>query len=69
MKYDFKCDACGIFTVEHSIKEQHPATCPTCGGKIRQVYFPVGVVYKATGFSADSRKYTEGGDPIVATKR
>ena len=69
MTYDFKCEKCGVFTITHSIKEDHPETCPTCGGKIKQIFYPVGVVYNATGFSGDSRRYTAGGDPIVGVKR
>ena len=32
-------------------------TCPTCGGEIHRVVYPVGLVFKGSGFySTDNRK-------------
>ncbi len=36
-------------------------TCPHCGGKLRKLYSPVGIVFKGSGFySTDAKKSTDG---------
>jgi predicted nucleic acid-binding Zn ribbon protein len=38
--------------------------CPICGGKLRKLYSPVGIVFKGSGFySTDARK----GKPTAAS--
>ena len=45
------------FEVRQSISEDPVATCPECGGPVRRVIHPVGIVFKGSGFYVtDSRK-------------
>jgi putative FmdB family regulatory protein len=55
--YDYQCRSCG-HTVEviHSMTEEGPSTCERCGGQLRRVLFPTGIIFKGAGFyKTDSR--------------
>ena len=55
--YDYQCRQCG-HTVEviHSMQESGPARCERCGGELRRVFFPAGIIFKGSGFyKTDSR--------------
>ena len=56
--YDYQCDQCGHrFEVRQGIREDPLTECPQCGGRIRRVIHPVGIVFKGSGFYVtDSRK-------------
>ncbi|MBA2265568.1 MAG: FmdB family transcriptional regulator [Chloroflexi bacterium] len=56
--YDYQCRACGTVTeVIHSMREDGPSTCELCGGQLRRVQFPAGIIFKGSGFYRnDSRK-------------
>lgn len=56
--YDFKCLTCGSITeVNRSVKDDSPVECGACGGETRQVFTPVGVHFKGSGFhNTDYRK-------------
>jgi putative FmdB family regulatory protein len=55
--YEYACQECGHrFEVRQGIREDPLTTCPTCGGAIRRVVQPVGIVFKGSGFyKTDSR--------------
>lgn len=49
--YDYQCRACGTVTeVIHSMLEDGPAVCERCGGALRRVIFPSGIIFKGSGF-------------------
>ena len=49
--YDYQCRACGAVTeVIHSMLEEGPALCDRCGGDLRRVLFPAGIIFKGPGF-------------------
>ncbi len=55
--YDYQCRQCG-HTVEviHSMQESGPERCEQCGGELRRVFFPAGIIFKGSGFyKTDSR--------------
>jgi putative FmdB family regulatory protein len=60
--YDYQCRACGTVTeVIHSMVEDGPTTCERCGGQLRRVLFPTGIIFKGSGFYRnDSRKVASG---------
>lgn len=42
--------------VIHPMSEDGPAVCELCGGALRRVLFPAGIIFKGSGFySNDSR--------------
>lgn len=55
--YDYQCRSCGTLTeVIHSMLEDGPTTCEHCGGALRRVFYPTGIIFKGSGFySTDSR--------------
>jgi putative FmdB family regulatory protein len=60
--YDYQCRSCGTVTeLIHSILEAGPTTCEKCGGELRRVLFPAGIIFKGSGFYRnDSRAGTAG---------
>jgi putative FmdB family regulatory protein len=55
--YEYECTSCGQhIEVFQRISEDPLTTCGVCGGKLRKVFHPAGIVFKGSGFYAtDSR--------------
>jgi putative FmdB family regulatory protein len=55
--YEYACTECGERTeVVQSFSDPPLTTCPVCGGTVRRVFSPVGIVFKGSGFyRTDSR--------------
>src|SRR5258706_16410127 len=55
--YTYECEDCGQrFEAKQRFTDAPLSECPNCGGKIRRVIQPVGVVFKGSGFYVtDSR--------------
>jgi putative FmdB family regulatory protein len=58
--YEYACTNCGNrFDVFQRIDEDPLRICDVCGGTLRKVFHPAGIVFKGSGFYAtDSRKKT-----------
>ncbi len=56
--YEYACTSCGERTeAQQSFNDPPLEDCPHCGGKLRKLYSPVGIVFKGSGFYAtDARK-------------
>jgi putative FmdB family regulatory protein len=56
--YEYACTSCGERTeAKQSFTDPPLEDCPVCGGKLRKLYSPVGIVFKGSGFySTDARK-------------
>ena len=49
--YEYECDECGIvFDRFQHFSEEPLRDCPECGGALRRVIQPVGVIFKGKGF-------------------
>ncbi|MBV8364514.1 MAG: hypothetical protein JO193_08110 [Candidatus Eremiobacteraeota bacterium] len=59
--YDYECTQCHKITeVRHGFDERHTEPCPYCGGELRRLFNPAGIVFKGSGFYVtDSRKATQ----------
>ena len=74
--YEYACTECGDRTeVVRSFSDAPPTTCTVCGGPLRKVFSPVGIVFKGSGFyRTDSRgkpstpKADGGGDKDKSKK-
>ena len=70
--YDYQCRSCGYVTeVIHSMLEDGPSVCERCGGELRRVLYPTGIIFKGSGFyRTDSRSNSSnaGGNGSSATK-
>ena len=55
--YDYQCRDCGTVTeVIHAMSEDGPTVCDACGGPLRRVLYPAGIIFKGSGFyRTDSR--------------
>ncbi len=56
--YEYACTACGErLEAKQSFDDPPLQDCPKCGGKLRKLYSPVGIVFKGSGFySTDAKK-------------
>jgi len=56
--YQYTCTDCGEqVEVVQKFTDDPLTVCPACGGKLRKVFSPVGIVFKGSGFyRTDSRK-------------
>lgn len=55
--YEYRCNDCGnLFETFQRIGDEPPTVCERCGGRLRKVFHPAGIVFKGSGFYAtDSR--------------
>jgi putative FmdB family regulatory protein len=55
--YEYACTECGDrIEVVQSFADAQPTICRVCGGRLRKVFSPVGIVFKGSGFyRTDSR--------------
>jgi putative FmdB family regulatory protein len=62
--YDYRCRSCGNVTeVIHSMIEDGPTVCERCGGVLRRVLFPSGIIFKGSGFYRnDSRAASQSSE-------
>ena len=72
--YAYACTACGERTEKKQSFDDPPLEeCPHCGGKLRKLYSPVGIVFKGSGFystdakSSASKKSSESGKSSSST--
>ena len=56
--YEYACTSCGQhIEVFQSFSDDPLAECSVCGGQLRKVFHPVGIVFRGSGFYVtDSRK-------------
>ena len=68
--YDYQCRQCGRITeVIHSMLDDGPTTCAHCGGQLRRVFHPAGIIFKGSGFyRTDSRAGSRGSDSERSSK-
>lgn len=55
--YEYECRQCGgRFERRQKVSEAPVSECPDCGGAVRRVLFPVGIIFKGSGwYVTDSR--------------
>ena len=60
--YEYACAECGERLEAVQKFSDDPLTvCPACGGRLRKVFSPVGIVFKGSGFyRTDSRTSANG---------
>lgn len=69
--YEYACTSCGErLEAKQSFDDPPLDTCPQCGGKLRKLYSPVGVVFKGSGFySTDAKKKASTGSAKTDDKK
>src|SRR6266852_2890721 len=60
--YEYECNACRVrVEVRGRVTDEPISVCPSCGGSLRRVIHPVGIIFKGSGFySTDNRKTDSG---------
>lgn len=49
--YEYECSGCAArFERRHSVHEDPLKVCPACGAQVRRLYYPVGIIFKGSGF-------------------
>jgi putative FmdB family regulatory protein len=68
--YEYACTSCGQhIEVVQSMSAAPLTECANCGGKLRKVFSPIGIVFKGSGFyKTDSRSSSNGRKSGSATK-
>ncbi len=70
--YGYKCTKCDHeFETIQKITDEPIKECPKCEGRVRRLLFPVGIVFKGSGFHINDYKKPEkknGGDSESASK-
>lgn len=63
--YDYKCRSCGhTIEVIHPMQEDGPSTCEVCGGELRRIMHPAGIIFRGSGFyKTDSRSASSASVP------
>jgi putative FmdB family regulatory protein len=61
--YEYRCNTCGEhLEAVQSFKDAPLTECPACGGELRKVFSPVGIILKGSGFyKTDSRSGAKSG--------
>jgi putative FmdB family regulatory protein len=61
--YEYRCTNCDEhLEVVQSFSDEPLTKCPNCGGQLRKVFSPVGIVFKGSGFyKTDSRGGAKSG--------
>ncbi|MBU0490688.1 MAG: zinc ribbon domain-containing protein [Chloroflexi bacterium] len=69
--YEYECQDCGIhFDRRQRITEEALKTCPECGGLVKRVLHPVGVVFKGSGwYVTDHRRPQPVGESEPSSKK
>jgi putative FmdB family regulatory protein len=60
--YEYKCESCGIvFERMQHFDDKQLQECPECGGPLRRVLQPVGIIFRGSGFYVtDNRQVSSG---------
>jgi len=62
--YEYECNDCGYrFERYQSIASEPVKRCLRCGGAVRRVIYPVGIIFKGSGF------YVTDHRPVPASGR
>jgi putative FmdB family regulatory protein len=69
--YEYRCSDCGtLYEVVQHIDDEPLTVCEKCGGKLRKVFHPAGIVFKGSGFYAtDSRSKAKAGSNQSADRK
>jgi putative FmdB family regulatory protein len=67
--YQYACTDCADrLEVVQKFTDDPLTVCPSCGGKLRKVFSPVGIVFKGSGFyRTDSRASQKSSEPAGAS--
>lgn len=60
--YEYACESCGTHVeVYQRFSDEPLTTCNVCGGKLRKVFHPAGILFKGSGFYVTDSRGKSGG--------
>jgi putative FmdB family regulatory protein len=64
--YEYRCQDCGnrVEAVQ-SFTDEPLTVCDVCGGRLRRVFHPVGIVLKGSGFYSTDNRSGKRGSPAT----
>jgi putative FmdB family regulatory protein len=66
--YEYACTECGQHVeVVQSMSDAPLRTCGACGGRLRKVFAPIGIVFKGSGFYRTDSRSKSGAGKAAAT--
>ena len=68
--YEYQCEDCGVrFERRQHINDDPIEICPECGGNVHRLIYPVGIIFKGSGFYVtDNRAKSSTATPGDAKK-
>jgi len=68
--YSYRCTECdNAFDIVQAFTDDTLTVCPTCGGKLRKVFSPVGVTFSGSGFYRTDSRSTPASSDSPAPKK
>ena len=68
--YDYRCEECGVtFERFQHFSEAPLCECPECGGTVRRIIYPVGVIFKGKGFYVTDNRGKSSTLPVTEEKK
>lgn len=73
--YEYECQSCGVhFERKQSVHDDPIQICPECGGKVRKLFFPAGIIFKGSGFyktdyASSSSSSSESSSPAKPSEK
>ncbi len=62
--YEYACGSCGThIEVFQRFSDESLTECPTCGGPLRKVFHPAGILFKGSGFYRTDSRSKSGSAP------
>jgi len=67
--YEYECASCRKrFEIRQKVTEDSLTDCPSCGGVVRRVIHPVGIIFKGSGFYVTDNRKTEAPSSTTGTE-
>lgn len=67
--YGYRCQSCEReFDVWQRMSEEAVASCPSCGGDGKRLFFPAGLVFKGSGFYVTDNRRGSGSNGSSASE-
>ncbi len=55
--YEYECEICGVrFECQQAVTDEPLMICPECGGRVRRLIQPAGIIFKGKGFYVTDNK-------------
>ncbi len=68
--YEYQCQTCGVrFERRQHMNAEPVKACPECGGEVRRLIQPVGIVFKGSGFYVTDNRAKSSTSGTGSTKK